>query len=59
MSPNTSVSLRVLANKQEEEVDGEEISTTIAIVIFIITVVLGIVGNLLVIWVAGFKLKVW
>lgn len=58
MSPNASVSPRVLNNKQEGRVDTEDIVTTVTIIILTITVLFGIVGNLLVIWVAKFKLKV-
>lgn len=39
-------------------VDIDVIMDNVSIVLFTLTVVLGITGNLLVIWVAGFKLKV-
>lgn len=40
------------------KVDAEAIMENISIVLFTLTVVFGITGNSLVIWVAGFKLKV-
>lgn len=39
-------------------VDIDAIMDNVSIVLFTLTVVLGIPGNLLVIWVAGFKIKV-
>lgn len=39
-------------------VDIDVIMDNVSIVLFTLTVVLGITGNLIVIWVAGFKLKV-
>lgn len=39
-------------------VDIDVVMDNVSIVLFTLTVVLGITGNLIVIWVAGFKLKV-
>ncbi|KAK2830792.1 hypothetical protein Q5P01_018723 [Channa striata] len=59
MSPNTSLPGPILkASKNEETaVDIDAIMNVVTIVFYSITVVLGITGNSIVIWVAGFKLK--
>lgn len=49
----------VKSSKDDQtNVDVEAIMENISIVLFTMTVVFGITGNSLVIWVAGFKLKV-
>lgn len=57
MSSNTSLSLN---NPQDDKatVDIDSIMDNVSIILFTLTVVLGITGNSLVIWVAGSKLKV-
>lgn len=57
MSSNVSVPLQAKDDKVAS-VDIDGIMDNVSIVLFTLTVVLGITGNLLVIWVAGFKLKV-
>lgn len=57
MSPNVSLS-HITKNEQAETVDIDAIMDNVTIVLYTLTVVLGITGNTLVIWVAGFKLKV-
>lgn len=58
MSPNASLSPHIPKNGSAVNVDIEAIMNNISIVFYMLTVVLGITGNSLVIWVAGFKLKV-
>lgn len=58
MFPNTSLSTRILNNRLEARADVEAVTTKVAIILYTVTVVVGLVGNLMVIWVAGFKLKV-
>lgn len=58
MSPNASLYLHIPKNDQAETVDIDAIMDNVSIVLYTLTVVLGITGNSLVIWVAGFKLKV-
>lgn len=58
MSPNASLYLHVSKNDQAATVDIDAIMDNVSIVLYTLTVVLGITGNSLVIWVAGFKLKV-
>ena len=41
-----------------QPVDGVAVANTVAIVINTLTIVLGMLGNPLVIWVAGFRMKV-
>lgn len=55
---NTSLSPHIPNKRQESSGDVEAITTKVAIIIFTVTVVFGLVGNAMVIWVAGFKLKV-
>lgn len=55
---NTSLSPHILNKRQEVSGDIEAITTKVAMIIFTVTVVFGLVGNAMVIWVAGFKLKV-
>lgn len=57
MSSNVSVPLQAKEDTVAS-VDIDAIMDNVSIVLFTLTVVLGITGNLLVIWVAGFKLKV-
>uniref|UniRef100_A0A8P4GBY8 Si:ch73-160i9.1 n=1 Tax=Dicentrarchus labrax TaxID=13489 RepID=A0A8P4GBY8_DICLA len=56
MFPNAS--LRISSKKEEATtVDIDAIMDNVSIVLYTLTVVLGITGNSVVIWVAGFKLK--
>lgn len=55
---NTSLSPHILNKEQEGSGDIEAVTAKVAIIIFTLTVVFGLVGNAMVIWVAGFKLKV-
>lgn len=55
---NTSLSPHILNKRQEGSGDVEAIVAKVAIIIFTLTVVFGLAGNAMVIWVAGFKLKV-
>lgn len=57
MSSNASLSLKN-PKDDKETVDIDAIMDNVSIILFTLTVVLGITGNSLVIWVAGFKLKV-
>lgn len=57
MSSNASPSLQAKDDKAAS-VDVDAIMDNVSIVLFTMTIVLGISGNCLVIWVAGFKLKV-
>ncbi|TNM92700.1 hypothetical protein fugu_018102 [Takifugu bimaculatus] len=54
---NTSLSPHILNKRQEGSGDIEAITAKFAIIIFTVTVLFGLVGNAMVIWVAGFKLK--
>ena len=61
MSPNASVPLHILKSSEDDHrttVDIDTIMNTVSIVLCTLTVVLGITGNSVVIWAAGFKLKV-
>lgn len=58
MSWNASVSPHAPRSQQEAQAAAEAAAAAIAIVILTLTVLLGVVGNSLVIWVAGFRLKV-
>uniref|UniRef100_A0A3Q2E399 Si:dkey-211g8.1 n=1 Tax=Cyprinodon variegatus TaxID=28743 RepID=A0A3Q2E399_CYPVA len=58
--PSHCISLRLTTKSSKDDhtkVDAEAIMENISIVLFTLTVVFGITGNSLVIWVAGFKLK--
>ncbi|XP_036945750.1 formyl peptide receptor 2-like [Acanthopagrus latus] len=60
MFPNTSQSLLIPETSKNDEgttVDIDAIMDNVSIVLYTLTVVLGITGNSMVIWVAGFKLK--
>ncbi|XP_029299177.1 C3a anaphylatoxin chemotactic receptor-like [Cottoperca gobio] len=58
MSLNGSLPiLKSFKNDQATVVDGDAIMDNVSIVLYTLTVVLGITGNSMVIWVAGFKLK--
>ncbi|XP_076021587.1 fMet-Leu-Phe receptor-like [Genypterus blacodes] len=60
MSPNTSLPLLALQSTKTNEattVDIDAIMANVGIILYTLTVVLGIPGNSLVIWVASFKLK--
>ncbi|KAM9839123.1 fMet-Leu-Phe receptor-like [Aulostomus maculatus] len=60
MSPNASAPYTVLSSSKNDEattVDIDAIMDNVSIVLYTVTVVLGIPGNSVVIWVAGFKLK--
>lgn len=61
MFPNASQSLLIPEMSKNDEgttVDIDAIMDNVSIVLYTLTVVLGITGNSMVIWVAGFKLKV-
>ncbi|XP_022616735.1 C3a anaphylatoxin chemotactic receptor-like isoform X2 [Seriola dumerili] len=57
MSLNGSVALKSSNNDKATTVDIDAIMDNVTIVLYTLTVVLGITGNSMVIWVAGFKLK--
>ncbi|XP_039976828.1 C3a anaphylatoxin chemotactic receptor-like isoform X2 [Xiphias gladius] len=60
MSPNASVPVHVLRSSKSDPataVDIDAIMDNVTIVLYALTIVLGITGNSIVIWVAGFKLK--
>ncbi|XP_068189635.1 fMet-Leu-Phe receptor-like [Antennarius striatus] len=57
MSPTTSPPVNTINNDQTATLDVDSIMDTISIILYTLTVVFGITGNSLVIWVAGFKLK--
>ncbi|XP_026203800.1 fMet-Leu-Phe receptor-like isoform X1 [Anabas testudineus] len=59
MSPNDSLSVHILKSSKNDQttVDIDAIMEYVTIVLYSLTVVLGITGNSVVIWVAGFKLK--
>ncbi|XP_034748428.1 C3a anaphylatoxin chemotactic receptor-like [Etheostoma cragini] len=58
MSLNESLPIRSLFQKDPATtVDVDAIMDNLSIVLYTLTVVLGITGNFMVIWVAGFKLK--
>ncbi|XP_047461403.1 formyl peptide receptor 2-like [Mugil cephalus] len=60
MSINVSLSTHVLKTTKDDQgtkVDIEAVVDNISTILYTLTVVLGITGNSLVIWVAGFKLK--
>ncbi|KAJ0055258.1 hypothetical protein NL108_013556 [Boleophthalmus pectinirostris] len=56
MSLNAS-KLSLKSTKPEQEVEIDAIMDNISIILYTLTIVLGIPGNAMVIWVAGFKLK--
>lgn len=60
MSPNASLPVHILKTSKNDQttVDIDAIMDYVTIVLYSLTVVLGITGNSMVIWVAGFKLKV-
>lgn len=58
VSPNASLSLLMTKKDQTVTVDIDAIMDNVSIILYSLTVVLGIPGNTLVIWLAGFKLKV-
>ncbi|XP_041665554.1 formyl peptide receptor 2-like [Cheilinus undulatus] len=58
MSPNASLHITETPHSEQmKTVDIKPIMEIISIVLYTLTVVLGITGNSIVIWVAGFKLK--
>ncbi|XP_006804282.1 C3a anaphylatoxin chemotactic receptor-like [Neolamprologus brichardi] len=58
MFPNTSLPTNTLkSSKDDQAVDIDAIMDNVSIILYTLTVVLGITGNSVVIWVAGFKLK--
>lgn len=57
MSSNASLYVQ-LGKNQTATVDTRYVLTAVAIVLSFVTLVVGVAGNSLVIWVAGFKLKV-
>ncbi|XP_041663940.1 fMet-Leu-Phe receptor-like isoform X1 [Cheilinus undulatus] len=58
MSPNASLHITETPHSdQMTTVDIDSIMDNVSIVLYTLTVVLGITGNSIVIWVAGFKLK--
>lgn len=61
MSPNASLPLHFLKsskNDQATTVDIDAIMDNVSIILYTLTVVVGITGNTVVIWMIGFKLKV-
>lgn len=60
MSANSSLPLNILktSKNDKETVDVDAIMDNVSIVLYTMTVVLGITGNSMVIWVAGLKMKV-
>ena len=61
MFPNTSLPPHTLKSSKDDQattVDIDAIMDNVSIVLYTLTVLLGITGNSMVIWVAGFKLKV-
>lgn len=59
MFSNSTLLPKIKSSKDDHtDVDIEAVMENISIVLYTLTVVLGITGNSLVIWVAGFKLKV-
>ncbi|KAF7649755.1 hypothetical protein LDENG_00136630 [Lucifuga dentata] len=57
MSSNSSLHVHILKSTGSDAVDVDAIMDNVTIVLYTLTVVLGITGNSAVIWVAGFKLK--
>ncbi|KAK2920717.1 formyl peptide receptor 2-like [Channa argus] len=59
MFSNTSLPVHIVKSTKTEEttVDIDAVMKVVTIVLYTLTVVLGITGNSIVIWVAGFKLK--
>ncbi|KAM9384837.1 C3a anaphylatoxin chemotactic receptor isoform 1-T3 [Pholidichthys leucotaenia] len=58
MYPNTSLPGHMLkSSKDDQAVDIDAIMDNISVVLYSLTIILGITGNSVVIWVAGFKLK--
>ncbi|KAM7384778.1 hypothetical protein PAMA_011908 [Pampus argenteus] len=60
MFPNASVPFHILKsskNDQATTVDIDAIMDNVTIILYTLTIVLGIPGNVVVIWMAGFKLK--
>lgn len=60
MFPNTSELPRIVGPTKDEQagkVDIDAIMDNVSIVLYSLTVLIGITGNSIVIWVAGFKLK--
>lgn len=61
MFANTSELIHISKSSKDDQtttVDIEAIMDNISIILYTLTVVLGITGNSVVIWVAGFRLKV-
>lgn len=58
MSLNSSIALKSTSKDEPTKVDVEAIMDNVSIVLYTLTVVIGITGNSVVIWVAGFKLRV-
>ena len=61
MFPNTSEPLQNIKSSKNEEattIDIDEIMDNVSIVLYTLTIVIGVIGNSMVVWVAGFKLKV-
>lgn len=61
MFPNASEPLQNIKSSKNEEattIDIDEIMDNVSIVLYTLTIVIGVIGNSMVVWVAGFKLKV-
>ncbi len=60
MFSNDSLAVHIRKTSKDDQttVDIDAIMDNVSIVLYTLTVVLGITGNSMVIWVAGFKLKV-
>ncbi|XP_040909455.1 C3a anaphylatoxin chemotactic receptor-like [Toxotes jaculatrix] len=57
MSVNASEPVHTVKSSKDDQMTAEDITHVVVVVLYTLTVVLGITGNSVVIWVAGFKLK--
>ncbi|XP_062292279.1 C3a anaphylatoxin chemotactic receptor-like [Scomber scombrus] len=60
MSANTSKPLQNIKSSKNGEattIDIDDIMDNVSIVLYTLTIVIGVIGNSMVVWVAGFKLK--
>ncbi|XP_006641729.3 fMet-Leu-Phe receptor isoform X1 [Lepisosteus oculatus] len=57
MDLNTSISTKVGLSKEKNEVDIDAIMEKVLIFLYSLTVILGICGNTMVIWVTGFRMR--
>lgn len=58
MSPNVSLPILKSAKNGQTTMDTDTIMDYVTIILYSLTIVIGVTGNSMVIWVAGFKLKV-